>query len=259
MPAAKLAPRMRAGRMPRAMLMRSVIGAGVYAGSGRKSKQRHSTFDLTPLPAVAHVDHLPHHVLGQPRQVLYPREDVIEGVGLATVLEALSAAREVREVAAREGRLHLGESRRVEDLHQRMRLQIAENLIAVGVVAAVRDAAVGEHHHPGEERPLHAAVELPVQVRLLVHVERLARLLDNPGVPEMPEVEETPEVVHRLVERKAGAHLLDLDTDGMALGLYEELLRQVDELVEVASRAKLRIDLGVDGVDADTDELERRG
>src|SRR5258708_37046334 len=140
-----------------------------------------------------------------------------------------------------------------------MRFQIAEDLIAVRVVAAVRDAAVGEHHHPGEERPLHTAIELPVQVGLLVHVERLARLLDDSGVPELPEVEETTEVVHCLLERETGAHLLNLDTDGMALGLYEELLRQVDELVEVASRAKLRIDLGVDGVDADTDALERRG
>src|SRR5258708_22851329 len=120
MPAAKLAPRMRAGRMPRAMLMRSVIGAGVYAGSGRKSKQRHSTFDLTPLPAVAHVDHLPHHVLGQPRQVLYPRQDIIEGVRLAAVLEALGAALQVREVPARQGRLHLGESPRVEARTQRL-------------------------------------------------------------------------------------------------------------------------------------------
>src|SRR5258708_12963602 len=111
MPAAKLAPRMRAGRMPRAMLMRSVIGAGVYAGSGRKSKQRHSTFDLTPLPAVAHVDHLPHHVLGQPRQVLYPRQAIIEGVRLPSVLEPLGAPRQVRGVPPRDARLPLAPPR----------------------------------------------------------------------------------------------------------------------------------------------------
>src|SRR5258708_2087288 len=214
---------------------------------------------VSPLPAVAHVDHLPHHVLNQPRQVLYPSEDIVEGVGLAAVLEAFRAAREVREVATREGRLHLGEARRVEDLHQRMRLQIAEDLIAVGVVTAVRNTAVGEHHHPGEEGALHATVKLPVQVSLLVHVEGLARLLDDPGVPELPKIKEATEVFHCLFERETGAHLLDLDADGVPLGLHEELLGQVDELVEVASRAKWRIDLGVDGVDADTDALERRG
>src|SRR5260221_13789246 len=154
MPAAKLAPRMRAGRTPRAMLMRSVIGAGVYVYQveSRNSDIRLSTDHRLPTESrpVAHVDHLPHHVLGQPRKVLYPGEDIIEGVGLAAMLEALGAAREVREVAARKGRLHLGEARPVEDLHQRMRLQIAEDLIAVGFVAAVRHAAVGQPHHPGE-------------------------------------------------------------------------------------------------------------
>ena len=119
------------------------------------------------------------------------------------MLETLAAAREFGEIAALECLLHGDQAIAGHDLGQRLRLQIAHDLIAMRVVAAVRDATVGEDHHPGEECPLHAAVKLAVQIRLFVDVERFAGLLDDPGVPIAVQIEEAVEVVDRLVEREA--------------------------------------------------------
>ncbi len=59
----------------------------------------------------------------------------------------------------------------------------------MGVVAAMGDPAVRKNDHPGEKRPLHASIELAVEVGLLVEVEGLAGLLDDPGIPELAQVE----------------------------------------------------------------------
>src|ERR1043165_5076962 len=61
----------------------------------------------TSLRPVPHVQHLPHEVLRRPGEVLHAGQHAVERVRLAAVLEALGAAREVREVAAVEGRLPL--------------------------------------------------------------------------------------------------------------------------------------------------------
>src|SRR6201999_981584 len=102
----------------------------------------------------------------------HARQHVVERVRLADVLEALTAARKRREIAALEGRLHLAHPLAFENLEQRVRLEITEDLIAVRVVAAMRQASVGEDDDPGEECALHAAVELAVEIGLLVDVER---------------------------------------------------------------------------------------
>src|SRR5262249_30451649 len=117
---------------------------------------------------------------------------------------------------------------------------------------------VGEDDHPGEESPLHAAIKFSVEIGLLVDVERLAGLLDDTRVAILPEVEKLAEVVDGLVEREARAHLLDLDAHRMALGLFEEGAGERDELVELAAGAQLRINRGIDGVDADAQPLQRR-
>src|SRR5205085_2661659 len=57
---------------------------------------------------------------------------------------------------------------------------------------------------------------------------------------------------------EARAHLLNLDAHPMAFGLREERARQLDQPIEVAAGAELRIDGRVDGVDADAQPLERR-
>src|SRR5439155_23307216 len=93
---------------------------------------------------------------------------------------------------------------------------------------------------------------------LLVDVERLARPLDDARVRILLQLEQLAEVVNRLADREPRAHLLNLDADGMSLRLREKLPREVDEQIEVAAGTKMRIDIGLDGVDADAQPLERR-
>src|ERR1700737_3915524 len=45
----------------------------------------------------------------------------------------------------------------------------------------------------------------------------------------------------------------------MSLRLAEELAREIDELFEIAAGAQLRVDLRLDGVDADAQPLQRSG
>src|SRR5438445_9882469 len=174
------------------------------------------------------------------------------------MLEALAAARKVREIAAVEGRLHLCHSWAVEDLHQRLPFEVAEDLFAVSVVAAVRHAAIGENHHPREKRSLHASIKFSMQVGFLVDVERLARLLDHACVAELMEMEQPTEIFDRLIECQARAHLLNLDSKRMSFRLPEKIAGELDELVEIAARAKLRIDARIHRIEADAKPLQRR-
>src|SRR5438445_12580323 len=72
------------------------------------------------------------------------------------------------------------------------------------------------------------------------------------------EIEELSEVVERFVESQPRTHFLDLNTDAMSVGLLQKVACELHELVEVPAGAQLRIDVGIDRVDADAQTLERR-
>src|SRR6185436_16629970 len=188
------------GMRPRKRLRRRVMravtrlrGYAVTQWAGGTAQPRNRA---TPL-SIANINHLTNNALRDPRKILHPLDHILECVRLAAVFEAFGAAGELGEVAALEHALHLVEAGAVEDLAQGMRLQIAEDLIAVGVVAAVRHAAVGEDHDPREKCALHAAIELAVQIGLLVDVERLARLLDHASVAILLQLEKAAQFLDR--------------------------------------------------------------